>query len=595
MRTKILAVCLGALLVLAHSASGAENSLNYQWTQAQMNPRMKSSGGRLFKKISAVRLLPENQAFPEQFDCHEENCRFDLFYFTGQGFNLNQAKRKTILFIAGGPGQVVSNQAPEQRMLGYLEARHNLVYFDVRGAGRSVIEGDNRYDFFLRAQYVVDDIEKIRKAILKNKPWDAIYTHSWGSLPGQLYAARFGPAKLKSLVLSAPVVRSHDTGAARTAMTAENLANIYAFYRSTGQTCSCQDKKLPVEITTISGTRTNLVHDLRRSLEPPETSNFCFMSSDEGGRLAGKLAGMIDGIEERYGSVDFVTDHYEDLQKVSDPTARPRFPKEFYVAIKQLQFSGAPVTELAPYTADFLAQRNAAIVIGHYLTLDERAPVGVTLPQKSCSQEAPFFAASQCRSKFCAVVETAKKNSAQTTGGAESLRAHDVFGFYDGVSRALLRPDMVRLNNDGCFTGKDLAEFAKSSEGNPLVRAQAQRIGANQTTPACLWTPKKHPHTVRTLILKGSRDTVIAGCQAEDFYRDGLKGERALIEFRGMGHAMYIPMERSGFDKDMALLIEKFSDLPTVQFVKDPGVLGSVKRLQGEFREPSASRAGCPE
>src|SRR5262245_12463071 len=170
MRKKILAACLGALLVLAGPASAAENSSNYQWTQAQMNPRGKSSGGRQFKKIPGVRLLPENQAFPEQFDCHEENCRFDLFYFTGQGFNLNQAKRKTILFIAGGPGQVVSNQAPEQRMLGYLEAKHNLVYFDLRGAGRSVIEGDNRYDLFLRAQYVVDDIEKIRRAILKNKP-----------------------------------------------------------------------------------------------------------------------------------------------------------------------------------------------------------------------------------------------------------------------------------------------------------------------------------------------------------------------------------------------------------------------------------------
>src|SRR5262245_16810799 len=236
------------LLLGAGSASAAERSANYRWTEAQMNPRGKATGGRQFIKIADVRLLPEHQAFAELFDCHEERCRYDLFYFRGEGFNLGDPKRKNILFIAGGPGQVVSNQIrsdpnEDVRMLGYLEARHNVIYFDVRGAGRSVVEADNKFDLFLRAEYVADDIERIRKAVLQNKPWDAIYTHSWGSVPGQLYAARFGASKVKSLVLSAPVVRDRDTGKARTAMTVENLHHIYRFYRSpAGQPCSCQEK-----------------------------------------------------------------------------------------------------------------------------------------------------------------------------------------------------------------------------------------------------------------------------------------------------------------------------------------------------------------
>jgi pimeloyl-ACP methyl ester carboxylesterase len=561
-----------------------------------MNPRGKSSGGRLLRKIADVRLLPDSQSFPDSFDCHEENCQFDLYYFRGQGFDLANPKRKNILFIAGGPGQVVNNQFQEARMLGYLEAKHNVIYFDVRGAGRSVIAADNKFDLFLRAEYVADDIEKIRKTVLKNKPWDAIYTHSWGSAAGQLYAARFGSAKVKALILSAPVVRDRDTGAARTKMTVDNLENIYSLYRSAaGQACACQDKTLPVTVITKFGERKNLIHDVRAVVGPPGTSNFCFVGVDEARALARKLAGITDAVEERFGSVDFVTDHYDELQKSADPKERLRFPKEFYAAIKKLQFTGAPEKNLAPYLSDFTTQVNAALVIGHYLVLDERTAAGVVLPQRSCALEAPFFADSKCPSDFCRIIDRERKSSQKPSGSLESLRAHDVLGLYDGVSRALLRPGMVRVTDD-CFTGKDLADFANGSGGGKeLVRAQAKRIGANQSKPACLWTPKKHPHSVRTLILKGARDTVIAGCQAEDFYREGLKGERALLELRGLGHGMFIPTGEGAFGDDLRLLWEKFQDLSTAAFVKDPLVMKSVKRLQGEFIEPPASRTGCPE
>jgi hypothetical protein len=398
-------------------------------------------------------------------------------------------------------------------------------------------------------------------------------------------------------VLSAPVVRDRDTRSARATMTVENLESIYTLYRSkAAHPCSCQDKTLPVKVITMFGNTIENIKDVRLVVGSPGTNNFCFMTAGEARQLARKLAGVIDAIEERYGSVDFVTDHYDGLQKNHDSTQRPRYPKEFYAALKRLQFTGAPDKDLTPYLSDFTTQIKAALVIGHYLTLDDRSPAGVTLPQRTCGQEAPFFASSKCASKFCAIIEAEKKNSQQQSSGLESLRAHEVFGFYDGISRSLLRPGMVRLNGEGCFTGGDLAEFVNGTGGGKdLARAEAKRIGTDQTEPVCLWTPQKHPHSVRTLILKGARDTVIAGCQAEDFYRDGLKGERALLEFRGMGHAMFVPTAGTAYGDDLRTLLEKFQDLPTAQFLKDPEVLGSVKRLQAEFQEPPASRAGCPQ
>ncbi len=591
---KFFAWCL-TLACLAGLAGAAEKPQNYQWTVGAMNPRLGKTGGRQLRKLPGVRLLPEDQPFPKRFNCHDEECQFDLYFFTAEGFSLKNPKRKNILFIAGGPGQVVDNRSPDNRMLGFLEANHNVVYFDLRGGGRSVIPADNKYDAFLRAEYVADDIERIRKRLLDKKPWDAIYAHSWGSVPAQLYAARFGSAKVKSLVLSAPVVRDRDTNAARTEMTVANLERLYRIYRSqSAQACRCQDKTLPVKVNTLQGGETANQHDVRAVVGPPGTNDFCFFSLDEVPKLGRQLKRQLEKIEDRYGSVDFVVDHYDALKKNQDPKERPRFPREFYVAVQRLQFFGGPEPNFKPYSGDFAAQVEAGLVIGHYLVLDDDTPDDIMLPQRSCVQDAPFFAGSPCTNKLCGRIAEQKKNSSGT-GGLESLRAHEVFGLYDGISRSLLRPGMVQLDGDGCFDGKALADFTNATgRGKDLVRAEARKIGIDPAKLACLWTPKKHPHQVRTLIFKGARDSVIAGCQAEDFYRDGLKGERALLEFRGMGHAMFIPTAGTVYGAALRTLLEKFQDLPVEQFRGDSTVLDSIKRLQAEFREPAAARTGCP-
>ena len=598
MKRWICAAVLGLLRVAGLACAG-EGGENYHWKPAEMSTRQPGRAGQLMHKIVDVRLLPDDVAMPKDIDCHDDPCKFDLYYFFGKGFNLARPERKNILFIAGGPGALVDNVNQMGRMLGYLEAHHNVVYFDLRGGGRSVIPASNQFDRFLRAEYVADDIEKIRKAVLNRKPWDAIYSHSWGALPAQLYAARFGPKKVKTLILSAPVVRDRDTHVARARMTGANLKLILTTYRApAGLPCSCGDGKLPVPVQTFLGTAAHKLSEVSAVVNAHSSYNFCFIDPGQAGVLGDRLEKLLGEIEERFGSVDFVTDRYDDLLRSPDVNSHPRFPREFYSAIKVLQFSGAPETGVMPYSADFAKQIDAALVLGHYLTLMEKSASNSAPVARQCAADAPFLNNGRCAAGFCRIIAPAKP-AGQRGGQLESMRANQVFGLYDGVARSLLRPGMVERDGNGCFTGKDVTAFASGGGGKRLLRDDTGRLGAVAAEKVCPWTPAKHRHDVRTLILKGGRDSVIAGCQAEDFYRDGLKGERALIEFRGMGHAMYAAPfnligDRTVYAAALRVVVERFMALPVAQLRSDPRVAASLDRLQALFREPDGERTGCP-
>ncbi|MGZ8454868.1 MAG: alpha/beta fold hydrolase [Candidatus Binatia bacterium] len=594
-----IALSVIAVLLVTGSTYAGESGESYHWTPAEMSTRPASRSGQLMRKIAAVRLLPDDIAMPKDIDCHDDPCRFDLYYFFGKGFNLARPARKNILFIAGGPGQLVDNVSQMARMVGHLEAHHNVVYFDLRGGGRSVIPASNKFDRFLRGEYVADDIERIRKAVLNHKPWDAIYSHSWGALPAQLYAARFGSNKVKTLILSAPVVRDRDTHGARARMTAANLKLILTTYRSPpGQPCDCRDRKLPVAVQTFLGTATEKLGEVSALVDARASYNFCFIDVEQANWLGDSLEKLLSEIEARFGSVDFVTDHYDQLLKSGDAGSRPRFPREFYSAIKTLQFTGAPESGVKPYAGDFARQIDAALVIGHYLTLALESASGSATVTRRCAASSPFLKNAQCATGYCKIIAPAKL-AGQRDGQLESIRANRVLGLYDGVARALVRPGMIERDSSDCFTGKDVTEFAAGSDGKELLRGEAKKLGAIAAEKICPWTPKNHPHKVRTLILKGARDTVIAGCQAEDFYRDGLKGERALLEFRGTGHAMYAASfnfigDRTVYAESLRVVLERFMDLPVARLRTDKLVTGNIDKLQAIFREPDAGRADCP-
>ncbi len=325
---------------------------------------------------------------------------------------------------------------------------------------------------------------------------------------------------------------------------------------------------MPVQ--TFLGTATEKLGEVSALVDARSSYNFCFIDVEQADLLSDRMAKLLSEIEEQFGSVDFVTDHYDDLLKSADARSRPRFPREFYTAIKTLQFTGAPESGVKPYSGDFARQIDAALVIGHYLTLEEKSASDSATVARQCAASSPFLKNAQCATGYCKIIAPAKP-AGQRGGQLDSIRANQVLGLYDGVARSLLRPGMIERDSGGCFTGKDVTAFAAGSGGKELLRGEARNLGALPAEKICPWTPKNHPHEVRTLILKGARDTVIAGCQAEDFYRDGLKGERALIEFRGTGHAMYAASfnfigDRTVYAESLRLVLERFMDLPVAQF-----------------------------
>ena len=153
-------------------------------------------------------------------------CKFDLHYFFGRDYDADDPERKNVLYISGGPGDIVDRA---NASLDSMRMGANFFYFDVRGTGFSIIPESNDYDQFLRAKYVVEDIETLRQVMAKKihnecadgetpmennckegtTPWDAIYAHSWGTIVAQMYAATYGKKHVTKLILSAPVSRAH--------------------------------------------------------------------------------------------------------------------------------------------------------------------------------------------------------------------------------------------------------------------------------------------------------------------------------------------------------------------------------------------------
>ena len=184
---QILFVQAMLFLMLETATHGAE------WKPDDMNP------GKLMATI-------------EKFvtaDCDGTPCDYKIAYFTSGPPIPGQ---KTILYIIGGPGPIV-NRKRELRDLNELESKFRIVYFDIRGAGLSAPQGavDNVNDKFLRAKYVVKDIEEIRKQVLGDDPWDAIYGHSAGTVFAQMYAKQLGkitPTNNKVKVKT-PIICSH--------------------------------------------------------------------------------------------------------------------------------------------------------------------------------------------------------------------------------------------------------------------------------------------------------------------------------------------------------------------------------------------------
>jgi pimeloyl-ACP methyl ester carboxylesterase len=195
------------LMIFLTPTLAADNSAD-SWTSRDMG-----EPGEAEANLLKLRLLPDGKTFPANLHCDQRPsaCEFQLAYFLPDGFDLSKKQRLNILYIPGGPGAIVDSDS-RSAVLRLLERKFNVVYFHPRGMAKSAIDGSKEYDQFLRADYVVEDIEKLRLELLKSRPWDAIYAHSWGTVIAQRYAAKYGKPKdpnpkVLSLILSGPVDR----------------------------------------------------------------------------------------------------------------------------------------------------------------------------------------------------------------------------------------------------------------------------------------------------------------------------------------------------------------------------------------------------
>jgi pimeloyl-ACP methyl ester carboxylesterase len=486
--------------------------------------------------------------------CKEDQCTFPLRYFVGG--NKFFKNRKTILYISGGPGSVVN---PDNRELAFLEDLdiYNVVYFDIRGASRSQLPPSNNYDKYLRAKYVTRDIEVLRQW-LGIEFWDAIYAHSFGTVVAQQYAHTYGirttqnstPRVLK-LILSAPLARHVELEAARRSQRLNNLNSIYSQYK---KNCSC-----PAATNT----------DNLKTVE-----DFCFLSSRQIELIKTRLAAIMKRLEDEYGSLRMVAEHYQELIDTSFAESYP-FPRGFFTALSVLEIHGPtknPARFLKGLPADqqkeaekFLRIFNkkpfdAAFVLGYFASTDylkfqklredcmgepnclaetKEALDGIRefifprFPRDFLDPETP-----PCLGFTRKNVHNYVEPALQTLSMSDSelsLRAYYVFGLYDGISGWLAKQTGANLDDKQAIPCVPAVAIANVSP-NLVVRRHLDRIGINASESICPWNPNDYKHSVSTLLLRGDADSATAGEQAEYFFNNGLTGDRILIELKETGH-----------------------------------------------------------
>lgn len=503
-------------------------------------------------------------------------CSFELYYFEGPRDH-DELRKRYVLYIPGGPGDVVERENPPLDIFG-IDA--NYIYFDVRGTGYSAIHESNAYDQFLRARNVVEDIEALRKKYFnecsigedpmetmceqKRKPWDAIYAHSWGTIVAQMYAKKY-PESVNALVLSAPVARaSGNTGAARRMMIVDNLLDIYRKHST--PVCSWpSDSDLP---TTIDPSAASWME------------NFCFLKETDLTDIKNRLESFLSDIEREYGSTVSVGRFYDKLIKDGSFKARYPYPAEFFRALRWLEWYGASEdAEFRSLREVKTKKMHAAFFLGYYLKLDVLPPPtndkGERVPF-SCNPDSPFLKLISDRltiiRRFCQRIRGAEKALDSEARNDDSLRASSVFGVFDGIARWIFRlmEEERRTDPDNCFKVQDLRDIAAGNllAGKKVLQEVVKKIGTiglSSDEKICPWDPGKYKQKVPTLILSGASDPVTAGKQARYFYWNGLTpGKRAFVEFAGVGHQMSPQVKKESNESEEVLSVKLVKGYGTI-------------------------------
>jgi proline iminopeptidase len=111
-------------------------------------------------------------------------------------YRVTGAGPDTLIAIHGGPGVDLESIAAD---FAPLEARHTIIFYDQRGAGRSTLPGDTAR---LGARQQVEDLETVRRHFGIARM--TLIAHSYGPLLAATYALAH-PDKVKRMVFFGPV------------------------------------------------------------------------------------------------------------------------------------------------------------------------------------------------------------------------------------------------------------------------------------------------------------------------------------------------------------------------------------------------------
>jgi pimeloyl-ACP methyl ester carboxylesterase len=485
----LITVLLSSKVINAESLETRKDWPATQRTGFQITTDFK----RDFEGLISVPLDPHDQTRRESFD---------LYYFVN--FPDGGPALKTVLFIAGGPGELARPISGRLATFADFLTRYgyNVVYFDLRGTGLSQIPASNEYDKFLRTANAAHDIDMIREELVRKKlvrpdgKWDAIIAWSYGTVLAHNYAARF--PNVDRLILMAPI-SLHKFG-----QSGEVAHRAYSDYqrevrriREEVVTKLFENANILVGQLSIAERKMILQNVLARLLTGPN-------ASDE--------RGIFQIVEDEFGNEQFIVDNF------CDPAFRPllkdsglNFNRDFFEALRKL--------------------RNVGWHEGY-----EHVHITTPMLQKIVKTIAVELTP-KLVNKFGSLERD--RDDCSTQNSSTAARVLNVLRVYDGLQQRFLNAWLVNGK-------RNIRDALRTSAGRANLRGintAVETVGISDDEQIIPWDPgaKGNRHAVPTLILKGSVDPVTADGQAEYYYNSALEGPRVIFEFQGVGHWFGLP------------------------------------------------------
>ena len=436
----------------------------------------------------------------------EDERQFDLYYFVHT--SAGQPTFKSVLFCAGGPGQIVRTFDRSKTYVDYLAKNgYNVVFFHLRGTGFSQIPPSTKNDRFLKCQYAIHDMEAIRchfhEIVMggKDVKWEAVIGWSFGTVLAQLYAHSFEQS-VKKLVLVSPLSR-HRFNESKKAFE-EYYWEMLGIYRAT-----------------LNEIYTSGIETLQ--------NEFGDMTEDEIRDILNQLFGIKDGVlkktEEAFGSIQVVVESYSKMPEENFPDHK-KYSLDFYQSLRDLRVCGA----------------NSVDDTGGIY--ERQRLIGKILRDEMLARN------TQDRDKH-----SAGKDSVNSVGRSQnSHRAYYSFGVNDGLNWVFLNEYQESKDVKKAVRAMGGATQITSEETQGL-NGWLEKIEPNGVVEP--WDPKRYWHKVPTLILNGGADPVTAARQAQRYYHPDPPGATTLIVFPGIGHN--ISLGGTGVEKS-----QKFEATPPI-------------------------------